>query len=861
MVRRGVLARRSRGFILVTILAILALGTLYLILEQLSPLSVAALRARKTDAALNTARDALVGYMARFREDQANDGQPGKPYGYVMLPDLGSSRNNNPASNCVGGTGNALEGCDANAFTGIAYDANGLPPTVIGRFPWRALGTGPLRDGQGECLWLAVSSTHGRILRGSPVATPPAMNWDTVAQLDIHVARGTTALATEIANAHDRPLLIVFAPGPPLAGQDRGASLTDNVTECGGNYGAANYLDPKTLTALGGVSNYFNGATNQASGDTTAIKPFSTYGVVQRNTADGTLWAENCPANGACEVVANDRGLALKPDQVFRAVRNSASFRADVNTLLERMVGCLRDQIASGTAISPVAMTGIGTPPSDKSVGKIPASASSCYGDGIEPLGYFANYADQILVAACNPIGACLSVTRSEDGSTQNCAASLIFAGQRGTAQYRSTDTERGAPANYLEGGNLTAFITTGATAFAGPANFGAVTSSQPATQDIVRCVPASASQSTVASSGLSANEQLVNYDAATRTLTLGNPDETEFTESPTALYGCAWSPEDHQLAGGLRGYFNFSFATVGTNVGNTGFVHALIDAESNLTLPCGAAGNHLGYSGDNGSTARLLPPKLGIEFDQSRNFSIASASGYSESAFTTNVGRGDPCGTAPPPGCLANVGYNTHAALVYWGHESTNATDSVARPNDDDNVHGYPSTAALALMGTRHPPRNPLGPIDPAVGTPDNGLKLINLRNGGDVFHVRVEIFPTRTVASPAENSKTTLLTKVWILLDSPTSANQIAALKNTARPMSELYPSFTETLSDTASVFDVAMSACSSGTCPSNQTCGSDNICYRQGFRKVRLGFTNSQRTQDQLITIRDIITTWLP
>ena len=850
MARRGrVQARQSRGFVLITILAILALGTLYLILEQLSPLSISALRARKTDAALNTARDALIGYMARFREEQANDGQPGKPYGYVLLPDLGSGRNNNPASNCVDGAGNKLEGCDANAFTGIAYDANGLPPTVIGRFPWRTLGTGPLRDGNGECLWLVVSATHGRILRTSPAATPPAMNWDTPAQLDIRVARGATALASEIANPHDRPLLIVFAPGALLSGQDRSASLTDNVTECGGNYGAQNYLDPKTLTALGGVSNYFSGVTNQASGDTSAIKPFSVHGIVQRRGSDSTLWAETCPSGAECEVVANDRGLALKPDQVFKAVRGSASFRADVNTLLERMVGCLRDQIASGTAVSPLTMAGIGTPPSDKSVGKVPTSASTCYGDSVEPLGYYGNYADQILVAACTPISSCLSVTKTEDGTTQNCAAALLFAGQRSSGQYRSTDTERGVPANYLEGGNLTSFTTTGATAFSGPVTFTAVSSSQTASQDIVRCIPSSASLSTVTSSGLSSSEELVSYDAATRTLTLGNPDETDTTESPTALYGCAWMPEEHDLASGLRGYFKFSFATVGTGVGNTGFVHAMIDTESNSTLPCGAAGNHLGYSGNNNSTARLLPPKLGIEFDQSYNFSFGS--GYSESSTSTNVGRKDPCGTTSC-GASPAVGYNTHAALIYWGHESNNATDSVSRPADDDTVPGFPSAAALALMGTRRPPANP---------SAAPGLEMINLRDGGDVFHVRLEVVPTRTIATPAENSKTTLLTKVWILLDSPTNANQITAMKNTARPMSELYPTFAETLRDTAAIFDVAMSACSSGTCPTHQTCGSDNVCYRQGLRKVRLGFTNSQRTQDQLITISDIITTWLP
>ncbi|HAN55902.1 MAG TPA: hypothetical protein DCQ77_06815, partial [Betaproteobacteria bacterium] len=141
-----------------------------------------------------------------------------------------------------------------------------------------------------------------------------------------------------------------------------------------------------------------------------------------------------------------------------------------------------------------------------------------------------------------------------------------------------------------------------------------------------------------------------------------------------------------------------------------------------------------------------------------------------------------------------------------------------------------------------------------------------VNLRTGGKIFHVRIEITPTRNIdIAAAENSKTSIQTKVWILADSVTVANQIAAMKNTTRPMSQLYPGFTETLSDTAAVFDVAGAACSTTapvvSCPTSQTCGSDNICYRQGMKTTRLGFTGSQRTQDQNVTISNIFTTWLP
>lgn len=65
----------------------------------------------------------------------------------------------------------------------------------------------------------------------------------------------------------------------------------------------------------------------------------------------------------------------------------------------------------------------------------------------------------------------------------------------------------------------------------------------------------------------------------------------------------------------------------------------------------------------------------------------------------------------------------------------------------------------------------------------------------------------------------------------------------------------------------------ACISGACPagSGQSCGadnfcydtlysccSDNVCYAEAFRTMRLGFTNGQGTQDQVINISDFFTT---
>jgi len=93
---------------------------------------------------------------------------------------------------------------------------------------------------------------------------------------------------------------------------------------------------------------------------------------------------------------------------------------------------------------------------------------------------------------------------------------------------------------------------------------------------------------------------------------------------------------------------------------------------------------------------------------------------------------------------------------------------------------------------------------------------------------------------------------------------------LANTTRPMSELDATDKPFLTDNATLYDEQMAACavSAPRCPSGQSCGSDDMCYRPSFRNLRLGFTTAERpttttntARGQLIEISDRATTWLP
>jgi hypothetical protein len=784
--------RYQDGAALLVFLALLVMAVLAYLVDRLSAETADALRREKTAAALAQARDALLGYAETFRDRKSD-----RVYGYLPLPDLGSSRNQNLDPGCLDAAGKPLEGCDANFFTGLSFDANGIGPTVVGRLPWRTLGIEPLRDGYGECLWLIVSALHGRIQRATPPPQPPPMNWDTLGQLDIVVANGTATLNSILASPHDRPAAIIFAPGPPLPGQDRSPSAGDDVTQCGGNYNAANYLDPATVAALGGVTNYLGG-TNAASGNTgdsdpsndpDLPKPMVTAGKIF--VSAGNYLPDACRGTH-CELRANDIGLRISPDDLFAALRRNANFRSDINSLLDRIVACLRDEIAAGATLGN---------------GKIAGTDSNpCYGQSVPPIAYYPHWREMIFTAAPATVNGA------------SCAGALLFAGQRGPGQVRVSPVDKANAANYLEGPNLSAF-TNGTNNFLGPSLFDRVGAGQTAEQDIVRCIPASASLNTVVSPALGAlGGQIVAYDPATRTLTLGrlfSITPAQRAANFSRFFGCSWTPETHPLGNGLRSYFKFRILDRGE-----GFTFAIIDGDRNGAGVCGAAGWHLGYSGNNGVTPRIVEPKIGIEIDTVRQ-----------------LNRNDP----------AYVG--GHFGIVYWGDTS----------EYDDNVHGVPTTPAAS----RPAPQNPPAPATPTLGAGvyklDANLSSTPLDQD---IHVRVEL--TRLATDTLHHSTSWLL-EVWLLKDSPTTANQIAALKDTTRPMAQLFPGFAAHVRDTPTLYDLQGGACASDAdCATGYSCSSaEQRCYAPALKNVRLGFTNAQSTSanDQLITINDFFTTWLP
>jgi len=431
--------QRQRGAAFIVMLVILITGiTAYLV----SSLSSKALQIRQdeiTANALMQAKEALVGYAATY-----GDTHLGQGYGYLPLPDLGSSRNGSPN-----------EGNAASNFSGNTKNL-----TVIGRLPWRKLGLPVLHDGQGECLWYAVSGSFQNVQMAD------VLNWDSLGHFDSFNSNGTPSGTTSTTgtNYATRPVAIIFSAGTVLQGQNRQTSITDAVDECGGNYDVHNYLDSfNANTNINNIVNYFAGSTNNSTG--------YAYGLT--STSNGSQLsgtAISTPKNiifGDVTVnlvrITNDRIITITADDIFRPIIHRSDFSAQIAALMN----------------DPYFLTVLPSS-ANKGTGNVVCASLSTAANQT----FCANWLEMLLLTRLSTPS---SITI--DGTpTPTCSRVLIFGGQKIAGQVRAITTDKSNPANYLEGQNLAAFAAPTATAnnFSGPSTFNPMNPSA----DLLRCIP-----------------------------------------------------------------------------------------------------------------------------------------------------------------------------------------------------------------------------------------------------------------------------------------------------------------------------------------------------------------------------------
>lgn len=182
--------KQQQGAVLIYVVFVLLIIFATYRLQSISQVSNSTYRQQKTQQALNEAKQAIIGWSIL----QNTPGQLPCPEDNTLIGTLNE--------------GSAKSSC------------NTLP--AIGRLPWKTLGIGDIRDGNGDKLWYVISAGF----RSSPI------NLNTQAQLTLD---GVSSNA----------VAIIISPGVPLSHQVRangGTPITSQYLDLSNNDGDASFI-------------------------------------------------------------------------------------------------------------------------------------------------------------------------------------------------------------------------------------------------------------------------------------------------------------------------------------------------------------------------------------------------------------------------------------------------------------------------------------------------------------------------------------------------------------------------------------------------------------------------------------------
>lgn len=424
---------RQKGQLLLLTLAIVTVIASYVVVTGLGRAAQNSERDRLTNQALAEAKQALLAYAATYGDTHAN-----QPWGYLPCPADPNAANE----------GTALTGCGATNVS------------VLGRLPWRTLGMPAPRDGNGECLWYAVSGTY----KNSPKT--PMLNWDTDGQFEVVAANGTTFLAGPSGtNPDSLAVAVIFAPGGVTGSQDRAASA--NTPSCGGNYAASNYLETDTPAAannavVSGVANavnrYIAGPNANVNDKMVFITKDEIYNAMAPTLRRLTQKTAECVAYyGATNGTgASDKRLPWASFVALSDYTNNAYYNDEVNQLSGRLPNLVG---SSGTTAPAHTVFNTTSSPGNELLGN---SGANCpvWGGMYPAWNEWKSFLFYALAGNFTPgsgtpsaCGTCLTVN-----GVGPYAGAVMFAGKKLSAlgQTHTTNADKSNIANYLEGRNLT---------------------------------------------------------------------------------------------------------------------------------------------------------------------------------------------------------------------------------------------------------------------------------------------------------------------------------------------------------------------------------------------------------------------
>ncbi len=361
--------QQQRGAAFIVMLVILIMGVAAFLVSSLNSATVQIQRDKVTANALAKAKEALIGYAVTY-----SDTHNGQVPGYLPCPDS---------------TGGLVEGSTAG-------NCGSKNVSQLGRLPWKTLGLPPVRDGNGDCLWYAVSGTY----KYNPKTD--RMNWDNNGLFTVSAANSRT-LAGQTADT--QAVAVIFSPGVPLNGQNRAPDGSAPI--CGGNYTAPNYLDSDVSISA-----------NNASPSTIA-------------NAISQFFAAGSTTN------INDQIVFITKDDIFNAIKRRNDFQANLNNMTQAAATCL----SSAGLPLPLSPNGIGA-------GWVPVNDPALTTCGLATTtwgNWWSNWADHLFY---DPTG--------QDVNGHGYDAVIIFANSKLAGQTRPT----AVATDYLEGNNSTTFTT-----------------------------------------------------------------------------------------------------------------------------------------------------------------------------------------------------------------------------------------------------------------------------------------------------------------------------------------------------------------------------------------------------------------
>lgn len=393
---------QQKGLTLIVLVLILIIVGTATYIGQLSANNIQAMRDERTAKALTEAKKALLGYAVILDISDSCASTCARP-GDLPCPDTDNN-------------GEAQTSCN---------DATDR----LGRLPWKTLGIGELRDGNGDRLWYAVSTNF----KNNPKVLP--LNNDTFGTINITDFGGfVSANATGATGA----VAVIFSPGTPLTRQDGTQQLrSDTNTNI-----ASHYLD----NALG--------EDNAGFVDSTAngfVK-----GVIRNTTG---------------EIILNDQLLVISQKDIFNAIdtRVLKEVKKALTTFYVAnhyypMPANFADTNCLGTITASACTPGL------LNEGRIPATVwgttsilrAESNNNWFQQNGWREHVYYAVSTACtlqlfpnCTGIGTALTLNGAVNGATSKNMI-LLMAGPTLTGQSRSTNLQKIVQSNYYELENAT---------------------------------------------------------------------------------------------------------------------------------------------------------------------------------------------------------------------------------------------------------------------------------------------------------------------------------------------------------------------------------------------------------------------